>query len=183
MSNDKPSTRYRLFTIEQYEAKALARFWAKVDKTETCWLWTGSQTPKGYGVHTLREYPDSRIKAGVKTREIRAHRYSWELTNEPIPEGMEIDHICHVTLCVRPTHLRLTTRKQNNENRAGANSNSTSGVRGVRWVAAKNRWRASVGHDGKYIHVGYFRDLDEAAAAVIAKRNELHTHNDIDRRA
>lgn len=181
MSNDKPSIRYRLFTKEQYEAKALARFWSKVDKTETCWLWTGSATPKGYGIHTLREYPDGRIKADVKAREIRAHRYSWELVNDPIPEGVEIDHICHVTLCVRPTHLRLTTRKQNNENRAGANGNSKSGIRGVYWDATKARWIARVGHNGKSIYVGRFRNLDEAEAAAITKRNELHTHNDLDR--
>lgn len=184
MTNDtQPSTRYRLFTIEQYEAKALARFWKKVDKTETCWLWTGSQTPKGYGVHTLREYPSGRAKVAVKTREIRAHRYSWELENGTIPEGMEIDHMCHAPLCVRPSHLRLATRKQNSENRAGATTRSKSGVRGVHWDAGKGRWRAVVGHNSKSIHVGHFRDLGEAEAAVIAKRLELHTFNIVDRQA
>lgn len=175
------SVRYRHFTLEEYEAKAVARFWAKVDKTWTCWLWTGTQSSHGYGNFTLMEYQPGRTKEGTKRRELRSHRYSWEKANGPIPEGMEIDHVCHNKLCVRPSHLRLTTRKQNNENRAGANANSRSGVRGVHWSADKNRWRASVGHNGKSIYVGLFRDLAEAEAAVRAKRLELHTHNTQDR--
>jgi hypothetical protein len=179
----KKPVRYRHFTIEQYEAKALARFWAKVNKTETCWLWTARESANGYGTHTLREYPEGRLKAGVKSRDVRAHRYSWELENGPIPEGMEIDHVCHTRLCVRPAHLRIATRKQNGENRQGATVLSTSGIRGVSWITAKSRWRAVVGHNGKNVHVGYYRELADAEAAVIAKRNELHTHNDLDRLA
>lgn len=169
----------RHITIAQYQAKAEARFWAKVNKTATCWLWAGPTTPKGYGTFTVMAYPNGR-RAGQR-QEIRAHRYSWELENGPIPDGAEIDHECHAPLCVRPSHLRPTTRKQNGENRIAANSQSKSGVRGVRWVPDKNRWRATVGHDGKNIHVGMFLDLAEAEAAVIAKRKELHTHNNADR--
>jgi hypothetical protein len=175
------SIRYRHFTLEQYEAKAEARFWAKVEKTATCWVWTGRATTNGYGAHSFTEYQSGRIKENVKRHEVRAHRYSWEKAKGPIPDGMEIDHVCHNRLCVRPSHLRITTRKQNAENRSGLGSNNTSGVRGVRWVESRGRWRATVGHDGKSIHVGNFIDLAEAEAAVIAKRNELHTHNDVDR--
>lgn len=174
------SVRYRHFSLAEYEAKVLARFWAKVDKTATCWLWTGATGTNGYGSYGFTEYQDTRIKQG-KRREIRAHRYAWEKANGPIPEGAEIDHICHNRLCVRPAHLRPTTRKQNGENRAGATSRSKSGVRGVSWVAGKSRWRAAVGHNGTNVHVGYFTDLAEAEAAVIAKRLELHTHNTRDR--
>jgi hypothetical protein len=38
-----------------------------------------------------------------------AHRVAWELTYGPIPEGMQVDHLCRNTLCVRATHLRLMT--------------------------------------------------------------------------
>jgi hypothetical protein len=172
---------YRHFTIEQYEAKNEARFWAKVEKTGTCWLWTGHQTTNGYGTHTRTVYASGRIKADVKHEELRAHRYAWSLVNGPIPDGIEIDHVCHTRLCVRPDHLRLTTRKQNSENRLRSSNNSKSGIRGVNWVSAKGKWRATVGHNGKSFHVGYYRDPSDAEAAVIAKRNELHTHNDRDR--
>lgn len=72
------------------------------------------------------------------------------------------------------------THKQNTENRAGAPANSTTGVRGVYFIS-KNRYEAKVRHNGKRIHVGRFDTLEEAEAAVIAKRNELYTHNDLDR--
>lgn len=161
---------------EAYDAKTERRFWKKVNKTESCWLWTGNVSTNGYGVLQLL-YPSG------KRRHIRAHRYSWEMANGAIPDGRDIDHICHVILCVNPDHLRATTRKQNLEHRTGANSNSKSGVRGVYWDSYKQRWTARVGHNGKSITVGRFTDLAEAEAAVIAKRNELHTHNNLDRLA
>lgn len=175
------SVRYRHFTLAEYEAKVLERFWAKVDKTETCWLWNGQVTTNGYGAYSFTEYLATRIKQGER-REVRAHRYAWEKEHGPIPEGAEIDHICHNRLCVRPSHLRPTTRKQNGENRSGATARSKSGVRGVSQIRSSGRWRAVVGHNGKSIHVGNFGSLEEAEAAVIAKRNELHTHNDMDRK-
>jgi hypothetical protein len=75
------------------------------------------------------------------------------------------------------------SHKQNKENLRGASKNSKSGARGVWWHKSSNRWQARVGHDGKQVHVGYFGTIAEAEAeaAVIAKRNELFTHNDLDR--
>lgn len=164
-------------TIQQYEATVEARLWSKVHKSEACWLWKGRITANGYGVMDLR-YPGSKT-----SREVRAHRYLFEMYNGPITEGLDIDHICHNRACLKPSHLRATTRKQNSENRKGAAAGSKSGVRGVTWLTGRNRWRATVGHEGKQVHVGTFRDLAEAEAAVIAKRNELFTHNDLDRKA
>ena len=176
------SIRYRHFTLEQYEAKVEARFWSRVNKTETCWLWTGRLSAKGYGAYSYTEYQSGRSKEGAKHHSVPAHRYAWEKDNGPMPKAMsEMDHICHTPACVRPSHLRPVTSKQNNENRAGATVRSKSGVRGVHWVAAKKRWCGTVGHNYKKIHVGYFRELADAEAAVIAKRNELFTHNNVDR--
>lgn len=90
-----------------------------------------------------------------------------------------VDHRCHNRGCVRPDHLRLATNKQNQENLSGPHQDSSSGVRGVSWE--KGRWRACVVHDGHKINVGRFVTLDEAEAAVRAKRLELFTHNDLDR--
>jgi hypothetical protein len=96
---------------------------------------------------------------------------------EKVPEGKELDHICFNRLCVNPSHLRPVTRKQNMEHQQGAYANSKSGVRGVCHHKASGKWIARVGHFGKIIHVGLFENLEEAAAAVKAKRNELYTHN------
>lgn len=98
-----------------------------------------------------------------------------------IPADREIDHICHNRKCVNPEHLRLVTRKQNQEHRINPNSNSRSGVRGVHWHKAQQRWTATVGHHRQRLFVGYYDTIEEAEAAVIAKRNELFSHNDMDR--
>lgn len=140
----------------------MKRFWDKVDKSGDCWLWTASVVAnRGYGLF----FVDGRL--------VLAHRFSYELFNNPIPDGMQVDHTCHVRRCVNPFHLRLVTPGQNSQNRAGAQRNSSSGVRGVSRNKKTGRWCARLTHNGKRIHVGYFDDLDEADRAVTAKRREL----------
>lgn len=147
------------------------RFFQKVLKTSTCWLWQAYITPNGYG----------QIGDGYDVKQ--AHRASYEMFKGPIPEGMFIDHICHVRHCVRPEHLRLVTNKQNLENRAGPPSNNTSGYRGVSWSKSNKGWIGQLKHHGEHFHLGTFRTPEEANAVVVAKRLELYTHNDLDRRA
>jgi hypothetical protein len=145
------------------------RFWARVDKSGDCWLWTGAKNLDGYGVISSEGKPSL------------THRVAYELQVGPIPRGQQIDHICHATSCVRAEHLRPATSKQNQENRAGAHSNSKSGVRGVCWNKQRRKWQSDVCHNSKTYYVGLFDDIREAEAAVIAKRNELFTHNILDR--
>lgn len=142
------------------------RFWAKVDKagTDDCWLWTGGKAGP-YGVF--------RLAAGDKTHCV--HRLSYTWANGEIPDGKQVDHICHVPLCVNPAHLRVVTGKQNKENRKGAHGRS--GIRGARQLAS-GRWRAYVVHNRKYIHVGCFATGEEAGEAARLKRLELFTHSD-----
>jgi hypothetical protein len=109
-----------------------------------------------------------------------AHRYAYELMVGPIEA--RLDHRCLNRLCVNPEHLRPATAKQNNENRAGAQANSLTGVRGVTFDAGKRKYRARVRHNRQLIHVGWFHTIEEAETAVVAKRNELFTHNELDRR-
>lgn len=78
------------------------RFWAKVEKTDGCWLWKAA-TRYGYGVF------------GVRAGKIRgAHRVSWELANGPIPGGLFVCHRCDTPACVRVDHLFLGTAADNN---------------------------------------------------------------------
>lgn len=78
------------------------RFWAKVNKTDSCWLWTGAIV-RGYGVFT----------PVIPGPLLRAHRYSYELLVGPIPDGLQIDHLCRTPLCVNPAHLEPVTPREN----------------------------------------------------------------------
>lgn len=77
------------------------RFWVNVEITDTCWLWTAFCTKPGYG------------KFWDGTRKVLAHRWVYETCVEPIPAGITVDHLCFVTNCVNPDHLRLLTRPEN----------------------------------------------------------------------
>jgi hypothetical protein len=145
------------------------RFWKKVDKSGDCWLWTASTNNKGYG------------KFRIAGKSLYSHRVSYEMNVGPIPQGMQVDHLCYVRNCVNFSHLRLVTHKQNLENRFGAQRNSKSGIRGVSWNARESNWRAQIKHDGKVMCVGRFDTIAEAESAAITKRLELFTHNDTDR--
>lgn len=77
------------------------RFFEKIDKTETCWLWVAA-LDKGYG----RFAADGR-------RMISAHRWSYEFHVGPIPEGLTLDHLCRTPRCVNPDHLEPVTQREN----------------------------------------------------------------------
>lgn len=145
------------------------RFWAKVDKAEGCWTWTAAKNADGYGRFCI----DYKMEY--------AHRVSYALTHGPINAGMDVDHTCYNKSCINPSHLRAATRKQNTENREGAQSNSRSGIRGVTWHRAARKWQAQVKHNGKAIYLGTYETTAEADAVVKAKRLELFTHSDMDR--
>jgi hypothetical protein len=87
------------------------RFVARVAVDQNgCWLWQGTMNWKGYG----------RISIG--DREIGAHRVSYEIFVGPIPDGLEIDHLCKVRGCVNPDHLEPVTRRINQQRARGINS-------------------------------------------------------------
>lgn len=78
------------------------RFWAKVERTPDCWLWVATRTPDGYGRFWVKKL-------------VAAHRWAYEHLRSPIPEGMELDHLCRVRWCVNPGHLEPVTRAENNK--------------------------------------------------------------------
>lgn len=87
------------------------RFWPKVAKAEDpdgCWLWTAAQDGNGYGAFWAGTYTE-----GGHPRVVKAYRWAWEDEHGPVPEGLELDHLCRVTLCVRPSHLEAVTHAEN----------------------------------------------------------------------
>lgn len=94
--------------------KTLAdRLWEKVDKNGPlpglrpelgpCWVWTAS-TKNGYGQIG---------SGGHRGPPVLAHRVSYELLVGPVPDGLELDHLCRNRRCVNPAHLEPVTHREN----------------------------------------------------------------------
>jgi hypothetical protein len=77
------------------------RFWSKVDKSGSCWLWLAGKGSHGYGM----------FDAGYGMT--CAHRVAYELVIGDIPAGLELDHLCRNRVCVNPSHLEPVTSQEN----------------------------------------------------------------------
>jgi predicted RNA-binding Zn-ribbon protein involved in translation (DUF1610 family) len=77
-----------------------------------CWLWTGCVDENGYGNIGVRR-PDGTRTVGY------AHRVAYEETVGPIPDRLEIDHLCRTRSCVNPGHLEAVTHRENARRGAG----------------------------------------------------------------
>ena len=80
------------------------RFWSHIDQSggeRACWLWLRHRQNKGYGF----------VKWHGRPR--LAHRIAYTLTYGPIPDGIEVMHICDTPACCNPSHLRLGTHADN----------------------------------------------------------------------
>lgn len=146
------------------------RFWGKVNKTETCWLWTGAVDKDGYGLFQ-RHHHD----------QVRAHRLSYSEYVGPIPPRFVVDHSCRTPSCVRPGHLRAVTPKQNRENTKGPARHNKTGFLGVDLHDGK--YRARVMHNGMRVEIGSFNTAEEAGEAARIGRLSMFSHNDVDREA
>lgn len=118
----------------RYKDDPGARLWPRLDHKENgCWEWAGSVNEHGYG--GLR----------VNSRLIKAHRFAWELTYGPIPEGMAVCHKCDNPPCCNPDHLFLGSQRENaadklakgrHQDQSGENSHPT----GESHPASKLAW-------------------------------------------
>jgi hypothetical protein len=86
----------------RYSRTALRRFWSRIDMVSPsqCWNWRGG-TRTGYG------------RSAVDGRLTESHRLAYELLVGPIPDGLQIDHLCRNRACCNPLHLEPVTQREN----------------------------------------------------------------------
>lgn len=86
-----------------------------------CWLWLDEDSSSGYG----------RFWDGKQAHQ--AHRFSYEHFVGPVPEGLQLDHLCRVRCCVNPSHLEPVTARENllrGEGPPGRNARKSHCLRG-----------------------------------------------------
>lgn len=118
-----------------------ARFESYIDRqTDGCWPWMGALHKDGYGIFN------------VSARTWLAHRWAYEQFVGPVPDGLELDHLCRNRRCVNPAHLEPVLHRENVRRGDGwaINARRTHCPQGHPYDEANTRW---VRRDGTFIRV------------------------------
>lgn len=97
------------------------RFWSRIHADGICWEWQGNKNTQGRG------------QFYANGRQHQAHRVAYEILVGPVPDGLELDHLCRNPICANPDHLEPVTHRENilrGYNPAAANARKTHCKRG-----------------------------------------------------
>lgn len=135
-----------------------------------CLVWVGYINDNGYGIYETSARGERVLW--------RVHRLNWLLSGRRLSRSQVLDHTYHNRACIEVTHLRAVTQKQNCQNRRGANSNSSSGVRGVSKAFGRDYWVVQVGLDSQPLFTRRFACFGQACREAVRARQEIFTHSE-----
>lgn len=104
------------------------------------------------------------VRIRVDGTDYKAHRLVWVYVQGNWPED-QIDHINGIKTDNRICNLREATDQENKQNISKPRKDNTSGFLGVSFRADRQKWRALISHNGRYIHLGHFHTPEEACMA------------------
>lgn len=113
----------------------------------------------------------------VKQKVFYMHRVVYEFANDPIPHGLQIDHINEVKTDNRLSNLRVVTQSENFQNISIPNQRSLTGLRGVSVDRRTGKFAAATRAGGKYRFIGRYKTIEEASNVYRYAVSILHTHN------
>lgn len=112
------------------------------------------------------------IRITIYKKKYAAHRLAFLYMTGEWPKEV-VDHINQIKNDNRWTNLREATVSQNNIN-SKKQKNNKSGYRGVYWYNKNQRWRVQIKYKSKYITLGSYTDIKEAAEVYKKKALELY---------
>src|SRR2546422_109973 len=114
-----------------------SRFWSKVEKTDSCWIWRGTLDSDGFGVFKLPKATNGEWWAPWSGTNVQAHIFSALFADFRFADGHYLRHVCNNRACVNVAHLEscapVDVQPSGVDQRGGeeAEGSSTVGARGV----------------------------------------------------
>jgi hypothetical protein len=140
------------------------------------WL-DGAWHKRNRGVQAGSKKRNGYIEIQFNGKMLKAHRLAWMLVYGELADDVEIDHIDGNRSNNRLSNLRAVDRSINQQNQRKARSDSTSGLLGVSWYSAGDKWKADIRVNGKKKHLGYFHCKDAAHQAYLNAKRVMHEGN------
>lgn len=129
-------------------------------------VWTKNKDVAGYSKS------NGYMQVRIDGKYYLLHRLAWMYVHGELPNG-DIDHVNRIRNDNRLENLRVVNKCVNQQNRS-LQTNNTSGVTGVVYSKKYDCWRARIKANNKYYHLGSFKSFDEAVAARMKAKAELH---------